>query len=137
MTTDTGTPVTVDDASAVRDVLNGIVEAWADNDADAFARFYAEDTSVVLPGGVYHRNRDELRSYMAAAFTGPFKGSRSMDEQESVRILGDDAAVVVSLSGVMMPGETEVPAERLRRATWVLAKRGGTWSVESYHNSPV
>lgn len=76
---------------AVRDVLNRIVAAWKDNDADAFAAFYAEDATVVLPGGAFLKGRDEIRNYMATAFGGPFKGSASMDTQESVRFLGDDA----------------------------------------------
>ncbi|MBF6061100.1 SgcJ/EcaC family oxidoreductase [Nocardia terpenica] len=119
---------------AVRDVLRSAMEAWSNNDADAFTSFYAEDVSVVLPAGVYHKNRKEIRQYMAAGFAGPLKGSEGIDRQESVRILGEDAAVVVSLSGYRLPGESEVPPGRLRRATWVLAKENGRWLVKAYHN---
>jgi uncharacterized protein (TIGR02246 family) len=136
MTSNNPTPVLGKDDSAVRAVLNDVVAAWADNDPDAFAALYAENATVVLPGGVYHKGRDEIRTYMAAAFAGPMKGSKSIDEQQNVRILGD-AAVVISLSGFVMPGATGVPAERLRRATWVLSKRNEKWSVESYHNCSV
>jgi uncharacterized protein (TIGR02246 family) len=120
--------------AAIRDVLRSVVAAWADNNADGIARYYAPHASMVMPGGVHNRNRDEVRAYMAAGFAGPLKGTKSVDQQESVRILGDDAAVVVSLGGILMPGETELPAERQYKATWVLSKNGSRWAVESYHN---
>ena len=47
------------------------------------------------------------------------------------------AAIVNSRSGILFPGETEVPAERMVYATWVMERRGGTWVAAAYHNSPV
>jgi uncharacterized protein (TIGR02246 family) len=125
---------TIEDQSAVRHVLRNLVDAWGDNDADAFAALYTEDASVVLSGGPYLSGRDEIRTYMAAGFAGPLKGSTSMDRQESIRFLGADIAVVVSLSGFALPGEDGVPADRMRRATWVLSRRNGDWLAEAYHN---
>jgi uncharacterized protein (TIGR02246 family) len=124
-----------EDEKAVRAVLTGIVAAWAVNDADGFAAHYTKDATVVLPGGVYHQGQDAIRAYMAAGFAGPMRGSRSVDEPENLRLLGD-AAVVVSRSGFMLPGEAAVPAERMRRATWTLTRSDGTWAVAAYHNCP-
>jgi uncharacterized protein (TIGR02246 family) len=73
---------------------------------------------------------------MAAGFAGPLKGSRVLDEPQSVRFLGSDTAVVITEGGVLMAGQTELPAERLVRATWVLAKRNKQWYVAAYQNSP-
>ncbi|SCL39058.1 conserved hypothetical protein [Micromonospora rhizosphaerae] len=119
---------------AVRDVLRALVAAWADNDADAFAARYTDDATVVLPGGVFHQGREEVRRYLAGAFAGPLKGSTSVDEPESVRIIGDDTAVVVSRSGFLLPGEKTLPAERRRRATWTLSRQDGEWRVAAYQN---
>jgi uncharacterized protein (TIGR02246 family) len=47
--------------SAVRDVVNGTVDAWRSNDAEASASFYKQDASVVLPGGTHLTSRDEIR----------------------------------------------------------------------------
>lgn len=120
----------------VRKLLRALVAAWAAGDADAFADRYAEDATVVLPGGVFHQGREEVRRYMAAAFAGPLRGSTSVDEPESVRLPGADTAVVVSRSGFLMPGEETLPADRCRRATWVLSRGGQGWRVEAYHNCP-
>jgi len=120
-------------AQAVRDVLEATTAAWGAGDADAFAELYAPDASVVLTGGVYLRGREEIRTATAALFAGPRKGTRSVEEPESLRVVGD-AAVVVSRSSILLPGEDSAPAERQRRSTWTLARHDGWWLIEAYHN---
>jgi uncharacterized protein (TIGR02246 family) len=123
-----------DNDEAVRAILARTVTAWTANNADAFADLYAEDATVMLAGGVYLRGRDEIRAYMAAGFAGPLRGTRGLDEPESVRLLGDDAAVAISLSGYLLDGETRPSADHTRRATWVLSRYDGAWSVAAYAN---
>jgi uncharacterized protein (TIGR02246 family) len=126
-----------DNDEAVRELLTRTVTAWTANDAAAFANLYAEDATVMLADGAYLRGRDEIRAYMAAGFAGRLGGSRGMDQPESVRLLGDDAAVVISLSGFVLAGETRPAADRRRRAVWTLSRRDGGWLVDAYANVPV
>jgi uncharacterized protein (TIGR02246 family) len=90
---------------------------------------------VIMPG-IYRRSKEEVRQNMADGFASFLKGSAAIDKLESIRFLGEDAAVAVSETGVRFPGETEIPAERMVYATWVLEKRDGTWLLAAYHNSP-
>ena len=124
-----------DPAESVVSVIHAVYDAWADGDADTFAKLYTEDASVVQPG-IYKENNEVIRTTMAAGFAGPLKGSRVIDEPQSVRFLGPDAAVVITEGGVLMAGQTEVPAERQVRSTWVLARRDEEWLVVAYQNSP-
>lgn len=87
-------------AGAVRETLQGVYDAWAANDADAFGALYVEDTTVVLPGS-YKYGKNEVRNYMAAAFDGPLKGSRGIDEPRNVRFVDESTAVVVSEAGIL------------------------------------
>ena len=116
-------------------VLQAVYAAWANNDADAFVAPYTEDATVVMPG-IFNQGRERVRAYMAAAFAGPLGGSRGIDEPQSIRILGD-TAIVVSEAGILMAGEADLPADRLRRATWILAKQSGGWRIAAYHNCPM
>jgi len=118
---------------AVREILRATVSAWTANDPDAFAGRYAKDATVTLADGTYLRGRDEIRAFMAAGFAGPLRGTSGLDEPESVRLLGDGAAVVLSLSGFHGPGAA---AGRVRRATWVLSRHGEEWLVDAYANCP-
>ncbi len=116
-------------------VIQAVYHAWEAGDADAFSELYTDDATVVQPG-IHKRNRDDIRTTMAAGFAGPLKGSRVLDEPQSVRFLGSDNAVVITEGGVLMAGQSEVPAERLVRATWVLTKQNEQWYVAAYQNSP-
>ena len=57
---------------------------------------------------------------MAAAFAGPMKDSRPIDTTHSVRLYGNDTAIVIGVAGVLLAGESELPADRLRarRGHW-------------------
>jgi uncharacterized protein (TIGR02246 family) len=123
------------DVAAIKGVLVNHYKAWDAGDADAFVADYTADATVIMPG-IYRTSKEEVRRSMADGFASFLKGSTAIDKVESIRFLGENAAVAVSETGVRFPGETEVPAERMVYATWVLEKRDGTWLLAAYHNSP-
>jgi uncharacterized protein (TIGR02246 family) len=110
-------------------------EAWRDNDADAFAALFTDDSTTVFSGDVFLNGRDEVRAYMAAGYAGPYRGTRVVGEPVSLRLIGDNTAVLITDGGVLAPGETVVPPERQIRATWTLVRRDGRWLISAYHNS--
>jgi uncharacterized protein (TIGR02246 family) len=116
----------------IRDLLDRVYEAWGD--ADAFAALYRPDATVVMPG-VFKQGRDAVRESMAAAWAGPLRGSRPIDEPRDFRLIGD-TAIVVSRAGILMPGQDELPAAAERLATWVLTRDEGAWAVAAYTNTP-
>ncbi|MEV6795275.1 SgcJ/EcaC family oxidoreductase [Streptomyces sp. NPDC051320] len=123
------------DMAAITAVLEGVYKAWDAGDADAFVADYTQDATAILPGS--HRlSREEIRQSMAAGFATFLKGTTTTNRQLGTRFLGRDGAIVVSETGILFPGESEVPADRVTYATWVLEKRDGDWLVAGYHNSP-
>jgi uncharacterized protein (TIGR02246 family) len=123
------------DTAAIDTVLAETYRAWADNDAEAFVRHYTEDATAVLPGSL-RGSRAAVREAMAAGFAGPLAGSTTIDRRVSLRFLGDDAAIALSEAGILLAGESEVPASRKVNATWVFERRDGRWMIAAYHNSP-
>jgi uncharacterized protein (TIGR02246 family) len=126
----------VNDRAAITAVLERLYQAWAAGDADAFVADYAQDATAIMPGS-YRASREEVRQGMGAGFASFLKGTTTTDRQLGIRFLGRDGAIVVSEAGILFPGESEVPADRMVYATWVLEKRGDAWLVAGYHNSPV
>lgn len=118
--------------TTVEELLQQTVTAWTANDADAFARLYTPDATVILADGTYLRDRDEIRAYMAAGFQGRLKGTSGFDEVESIHPAGPGAAVVISRSGFVAPGGDEPAA--MRRATWTLVRNEEGWRVAAYAN---
>jgi uncharacterized protein (TIGR02246 family) len=123
------------DETAVLDVLDRLYHAWRDGDADAFVEDYLDDATVIMPG-VFRQGRQAVRDAMKVSFDGALKGSRAFDEPQDIRIIDGMLAIVVSRAGILFPGQTEVAADRLSHATWVLCKRAGKWRVASYSNAP-
>ncbi|GAB3885226.1 SgcJ/EcaC family oxidoreductase [Kibdelosporangium lantanae] len=136
MTNDTSATAAVD-VAGVQDVPARFVAAWADNDADSFASVCTEDATMVLPGGIFLRSRDEIRDFMAAGFAGDYKGTRVTGTPVSVRFLAPDVAVLITEGGVLDPGDTTVTAKRAIRAIWVLSRTDESWLVSAYQNTPV
>jgi uncharacterized protein (TIGR02246 family) len=125
----------VEDEVAINAMLSEMYQAWADNDADGFTRYYTEDATAVLPGSL-RAGRTVIRDLMAAGFEGPLKGTSSVDKRLSLRFVGQDCAIAVSEAGILLAGESTVPEERKVYATWTFERRGGRWMVAAYHNSP-
>ena len=125
-----------DDAAAIEAVLVDSYKAWEAGDADGMVADYAADATVIMPGA-RRDSRDEIRDNMALAFAGPLKGTSTWNRQLSLRFVGTDAAIVVVESGILFPGQTDVPDAGKVNATWVFEKRDGQWLIAAYHNSPV
>jgi uncharacterized protein (TIGR02246 family) len=124
------------DEAAIQAVLVDSYKAWEMGDADGMVADYTADATAIMTGSL-RDGRDVVRKSMAQAFEGPLKGSSTYNKQRSLRFVGTDAAIVVSESGILFAGETELPDVRKVNATWVFEKRDDQWMVAAYHNSPV
>jgi uncharacterized protein (TIGR02246 family) len=54
----------------------------------------------------------------------------------SLRMLGDNTAILLSRGGVVAPGETEPSHERTIHASWVVVRDGDAWRLAAYQNTP-
>jgi uncharacterized protein (TIGR02246 family) len=123
--------------AAVANVIQRIVEAWAKNDAEAFAATFTPDATMVLPGDVFQQGRENIQAFMTAGYAGPYRGTKVTGQPLSARFINQDVAVIITQGGVLAPGETEVAPERAIRATWVVARHEQDWLIAAYHNSPL
>ena len=124
------------DEVAIQAVLADSYEAWGAGDAAGMVANYTGDAPAIMTGSL-RGSRDVIRESMALAFEGPLKGSTTYNKQLSLRFVGRDAAIVVSESGILFAGQTEVFETGKVNATWVFEKRDGQWLIAAYHNSPV
>ena len=123
------------DEAAIQAVLVDSYKAWETGDADGMVANYTADATAIMPGSL-RDSRDVIRGSMASAFAGPLKDTSTWNKQLSIRFVGRDAAIVVSESGILFPGQTKVPDAAKVNATWVFEKRDGQWLIAAYHNSP-
>jgi uncharacterized protein (TIGR02246 family) len=112
-----------------------LVSAWAANDAEAFSQLFTQDGTLILPG-VYQKGRGEIRKFMEAAYAGPYKGTSVTGTPLDIKPLGTDAFALLTVGGVLEPGEKEVSTKQAIRAAWILVKDDGTWRLAVYQNCP-
>lgn len=124
------------DEAAIQAVLDDSYQAWEAGDAAGMVANYRKDATAITPGSL-RDSREVIRANMALAFAGPLKGSSTVNKQLSLRFVGSDAAIVVSESGILFAGQTDVPDAGKVNATWTFEKRDGRWLIAAYHNSPV
>lgn len=125
-----------EDRAAIQAVLVDSYKAWEGGDAAGMVADYTADATAIMTGSL-RNSREVIRENMALAFAGPLKGSSTYNRQLSLRFVGRDAAIVVSESGILFAGQTEVPDTGKVNATWVFEKRDGRWLIAAYHNSPM
>jgi len=133
--TDQAISVTDEDKAALVGLTQRIAGAWREYDADAFARVFTEDGTMILPG-VHCKGRDEIRGFMAKGFAGPYAGSQVTGSPFEVRHLTPDIALLLTEGGVLAAGETSVQDDRKVRASWLAVKQDGEWLLAAYQNTP-
>lgn len=135
--TTSNAPTKTDDEQALRSIVQSLATSWASNDADTLSRLYAEDASVVLPGDTYLRGREQIRTWMASAFEGKWKGTHVLGVPLELRYLNNDIIVMISQGGAYQPGATEVSPDDAIRGMWVFTRAGDGWTITAYENTPV
>jgi uncharacterized protein (TIGR02246 family) len=113
-----------------------MISAWAAHDAVAFSQLFIEDGTMILPG-VYKKGRQEIRKHMEAGYAGQYKGTTVAGSPLEAKPLGSDAVAMITIGGVIAPGEKEYSAEEAIRASWIMVKDDdGMWRISVYHNCP-
>ncbi|MGR6918718.1 SgcJ/EcaC family oxidoreductase [[Actinomadura] parvosata] len=114
-----------------------IAAAWKANDAQALAAQFTPDATFVVPGpgGVYLKNRKQILAYMTQGFAGQLKGVTSTAKVVNARCVTPDVVVLVSTGGLVFPGESEPPADRIGVQTWTVVRKGGRWLAAAYQNA--
>ena len=113
-----------------------LVAAWAKYDSDAVANVFLKDGVLILPGDVLKKSRDDIQAFMAAAYAGPFKGTRVVGAAVDVRFVSDEVALLRTHGGILGPGHTEIVPAMAVRSTWVVVKTENDWKLAVYQNSP-
>ena len=128
------------DEAAIRQLLDGLVEAWNRGDAKAFAARYRDDGSFTNVFGTLHLGHDEFVRRHADVFRGFLKGTKITMTARSLRFVRPDVAVAdvdMAYTGfqTLPRGVSAMPDGLVHSALlMVLVKEAGAWWVSAYHN---
>ena len=112
-----------------------ILDGWNRADANLFAEPFADDGEVIGFDGSPVAGRARIAEAMDAIFRDHKTGSY-VGIVRHVRQLGDGAALLRAVSGVVPAGADDIKPELNAMQSLVAEVRDGAWRVVLYQNTP-
>lgn len=117
--------------AGIQQALDRISAAWGAGDADAYAAQFTDDANYVIFAGLISRGRDEIRADHVPVFEKWQRGTRMSMKVLDVRLLGDDAAVVLTEGGI----GKRPPIAHDKVQTFVFVREGERWLCAAFQNT--
>lgn len=120
---------------AVCGVLASLVDAWNDNDAEAYGRLFTEDATYTTFVGSHYQGRKDITDAHRALFAGFLKDTELADSILDIRFLTPDTAIVTG-RGDTYTGDRPAPGKLSKVQTYTFVREAsGEWRVAAFHNT--
>jgi uncharacterized protein (TIGR02246 family) len=121
--------------AAVVGLYTRLLEAWNSRDAHAFAAQFAEDGSTVGFDGSQIDGRAAIATELERIF-GDHTPATYVARVREVRVLGDGAALLRAVAGLVPPGQSSIKPERNAIQSLVAVAEAGAARIALYQNTP-
>lgn len=112
-----------------------LIAAWNNRDAQGMADQFSEQGVQIGFDGSKVVGKSEIFSHVAPIFenhpTAPF-----ITKVNSIRPLGNDAAILHAIAGMIPPGKTDIEPNVNAHQTLVAVKQDEGWQIELFQNTP-
>lgn len=128
------------DEAMIRQLINGLVDAWNRGDAEAYGARYLDNATFTNVNGMFHLSREEFNQRHDEIFRGAMKGSTITLTPRKTRFVRAEVALVdldcgVFGTKVQPPGVQPGTDGSLHTSLLlVLVKESGSWWIAAYHN---
>ena len=137
MTSQTSTPhVTPPTPTAeIRALYQQVLDSWNRRDADAYAKPFGEDGSVVGFDGSEMTGSAEIAATLGKIFkdhaTGAYRGI-----VRCVRMLTPDVGLLRAIAGIVPAGQSDIEPKLNSVQSLVAVSHDGVWRIAHFHNTP-
>lgn len=125
----------VDPHAALATLYRQLLDGWNRRDAAAFADGFADDGVIVGFDGSQHAGRAGIAAEIGRIFADHPTG-RYVGKVREVRPLGDRAAVLRAVAGVVPDGQADLNPGLNSVQSLTAELGGGRWRIVQYHNTP-
>jgi uncharacterized protein (TIGR02246 family) len=123
------------DEAEIRALYQQLMDGWNAASGYAFASQFEGNGDLVGFDGTHINGRYEIALFHQHLFDMFLKGSRLVGKVRSVRFVTSDVAVMLTVGGTVMAGQTDLDPERNSVQTLVAVKRNGKWSLAAFQNT--
>ena len=124
------------DEVAIRSLYQQLMDGWNRGSGEAFATPFAEDGDLVGFDGTYLKGRQEIISFHQHSLILTSKAARLVGKIRNVRFVTSDVAIIHTIGGTIMAGQTDIEPERNSVQTLVATKDSkGEWYLTAFQNT--
>jgi uncharacterized protein (TIGR02246 family) len=123
------------DLDQVKELHARILDAWNRQDAAGYAEQFTETALIVGFDGSEMHGRDGVAAQLDAIFSDHEVASYVRIVRE-VRGLGDGAALLHAVVGIVPPGGGDLMPDRNAVQVLIAVRVGEGWLAEIFHNTP-
>ena len=123
------------DPEQVRSLHTALIDAWNRRDARAMSELYAENGTQVGFDGSEMSTPAAIFAHLDPIFRD-HPTARFVTKVREVRMIGETAALLRAVAGMIPPGATEIKPDRNAVQSVIASKRDGRWRIELFQNTP-
>jgi uncharacterized protein (TIGR02246 family) len=128
-------PASLPEAEHVKSLHTALIDAWNRRDAKAMSELYAENGTQVGFDGSEMSTPAAILAHLEPIFRD-HPTARFVVKVREVRMIGETAALLRAVAGMVPPGATKIKPEVNAIQSVIASKRGGRWQIELFQNTP-
>ena len=119
----------------VRELYRKLLEAWDKRNAREYAMLFAPDAIMVGFDGTQVFGQADIGAHISEVFSH-HQTARYVSIVRGVRAVTGDVVALSAVAGMVPPNKTDINPEVNAVQTMVAARRGSTWQVALFQNTP-
>ncbi|WP_431802361.1 SgcJ/EcaC family oxidoreductase [Halobacillus andaensis] len=119
----------------IKKTYEQLIEAWNRRDAEAMARLFTGAGESIGFDGSLSKGPQEIKDHLAPIFKDHPTAAYVYKVKE-IRFLGEEAAIVRAIAGMVPPGESDIKPEVNTHHTLVVVWKEDNWKIDLFQNTP-
>ncbi|MEP7166069.1 MAG: SgcJ/EcaC family oxidoreductase [Ferruginibacter sp.] len=134
MTVESYKPKSADDV-VVLDLYYGLLEAWNNQDAHAFAHFFSGTAHVIGFDGSQMLGQEQVEEALKKIFEDHRTGIY-ISKVKDIERLDTHCMLLSAVAGMIAPGQNEIDPSKNAIQSLVFIKKNESWLIELFQNTP-
>jgi uncharacterized protein (TIGR02246 family) len=119
----------------IQSLYQQLLAGWNQRNAAAMAEPFSEDGEMIGFDGSHIKGKSEIIAHLQPIFTDHVTPIFCGKVKE-VRFIGDEAAVLRAIAGMIPPNKSDIKPELNAHQTLIAANKEGKWRVILFQNTP-
>jgi uncharacterized protein (TIGR02246 family) len=125
------------DATAIQNMIDGLVAAWNTGNGHAYGSAFTENCDYVTFNGERIRGRKAVADSHQALFDTHLRDSKLLFESVDMRPLGPETILVHGVGNSLLRGQKKYAPSRRSLQTLIAVRTDAGWRFAAFHNTRI